>query len=60
MHAKQHDIFFWRDWELNPSPSGSRAPRALANVLAHRATRAGKYGIHFYYVFFKGVNVKFW
>jgi len=41
MHAKQHDIFFRRDWELNPSPSGSHVPRALASVLAHRATRAG-------------------
>jgi len=29
--------------ELNPSPSGGHAPRALASVLAHRATRAGHY-----------------
>jgi len=30
--------FFRRDWELNPSPSGCHAPRALASVLADIAT----------------------
>ena len=41
MHAKQHDTFFRHNCELNSSPSGSHALRALASVLAHRATTAG-------------------
>jgi len=46
MHAKQHDIFFRRDWELNSSPSSCHAPRALVGVLDHRATRAGTASVH--------------
>ena len=41
MHAKQHDIFFQSDQELNSGPSGCHAPRALVGVLDHRATRTG-------------------
>ena len=41
MHAKQHDTFLRRDWELNPSPSGSHVPRTSVSVLAHIATREG-------------------